>query len=314
ITILWLVVTGIVGCTPASTMPSSRQEVGLAQLALPQNVRLALDVALSPARSKVAFVGYLGNKTRNGDLDTLDIASGAMTTTAPSDTYYSISNPQWSPDGTSISFTAVSGPQNKDGIFVVRSNSDPVYVASGYEATWSPDGSKLAVLDSVHGNSQIKIVDLQDGTARTIFVPQTGSREYISSLDWSPSAQSLAFTMSSEQNRQRVGRLYRIDQDGSNLKVLVADPGGRSATSPKWILDEKWLAFLRSDGLDQTLNFVRSDGQCIVSPLTKLNTIMSMDISRDGTTAILELDNGLYQLDLAATLKPQFLNTMLVCN
>jgi Tol biopolymer transport system component len=274
---------------------------------------LALDVALSPAKDKVAFVGYLGNKTRNGDLDTLDIASGVMTATAPSDTYSPISNPQWSPDGTSLSFTA-NGPHNQGGIFVVQADSEPVHVASGYEATWSPDGSKLAVLDSVHGNSRIKIVDLKDGTARTIFVPQTGSREYISSLDWSPSAQSLAFTMSSQQNGYRVGRLYRIDQDGSNLKVLVSDPGGKSAASPKWLLDEKWVAFLQIDGVDLTLNFVRSDGQCIVSPLKNLNTIMSVDISRDGTTAIFELDNGLYMLDIPAALKPQSLNTVLTCD
>jgi hypothetical protein len=36
------------------------------------------------------------------------------------------------------------------------------------------------VLDLVKGNSQIKIVDLSDGTARPIFATRTGSKQFIS--------------------------------------------------------------------------------------------------------------------------------------
>jgi Tol biopolymer transport system component len=309
---LLLIATGIVGCAPVSDITSPVQKLGIVLLALPETITLPLDVTLNPVESKIAFVGRVSETDSN--LYMLDIASGAMTTTLPPHTYYPISTPKWSPDGTRISFSGYSYQQEKAGIFIVRDNSDPAYVTSGNGAVWSPDGSKLAVLDLVKSNSQIKIVDLRDGTARPIFATQTGSKQFISDLDWSPSAQALAFTMTDEQNGYQVRHLYRIDQDGSNLQVLVSDPGGQSVTGPKWILGGQWVAFLLGYGLDQTLNFVRSDGQCIVSPLKKWDKIISMDISRDGTTAIIQLESMLYALDIATALGPQSLSATLTCN
>jgi dipeptidyl aminopeptidase/acylaminoacyl peptidase len=309
---LGLMAVGLTGCAPAFPVANSMQEQGMVRLTLPETIRLPSDVTLNPVEPKVAFVGIVSETDSN--LCILDIASGTITTTLPPHTYYPISTPKWSPDGTRISFSGGSYPQGEAGIFMVQADSEPVYVTSGNGAVWSPDGSKLAVVDLVKGNSQIKIVDLSDGTARPIFATHTGSKQFISDLDWSSNAQALAFTMTDEQNRYQVRHLYRIDQDGSNFKILVPDPGGQSVTGPKWILDGKWIAFLQGLGLDQTLNFVRSDGQCIVSPLKNLNTIVSLDISRDGTKAIIQLGNSLYVLDIPTTLSPQSLNAVLVCN
>jgi len=299
-------------CTAINSSTSTLRGTGISQLKVPDAIKLALVPAWSPTGSKVAFVGYPSQTEIN--IYVLDVASENTIPILPPREQYPVSNPQWSPDATRIVYSGNSTTLHKAGIWSVEVDSKPEYIAPGYEASWSPDGSKLAVLDSSASGDQIKIIDMRTEASKTIFTIQSKPPQALKDIVWSPDASILAFVVITEENGYEVSHLYRIDADGNHEQALLADRQVTSVADPKWILDGKWIAFLLGMGSDRTLNFIRADGQCIVSPLKNLHDLGSMDILPDGTKAVVESQGNLYMLDVQAALAPQSIAETLVCH
>ncbi|MGH9928297.1 MAG: TolB family protein, partial [Pyrinomonadaceae bacterium] len=144
--------------------------------------------------------------------------------------------PQWTPDGTKLSFGNVSVPgtsievMNADGSGRMTLYTPPQggfsYDLQGF--TWSPDSSKLALWFSIgEGQGGNACVVNGDGTG---LVCLGSDAEYISDPQWSPDSARLAFG----GPRFPIGSngIDIINADGTGRVPLTSAPG--ISSTPKW--------------------------------------------------------------------------------
>ncbi|WP_327265901.1 protein kinase [Streptomyces sp. NBC_01232] len=208
--------------------------------------------------------------------------------------------PQWSPDRRSFAFTR-STPEgtavwtaSADG-----SNARRITSIAGGRVSWSPDGSRLAVLRKKDGVQQLFVVGVADGTARQL----TSGGGQVEDPAWSPDGKSIAVCLETgpgnwqihvvdpaDPNRapQQVTRLphpaldpvwspdgttfaYTAGTYGTNtqgdIRLVGADGSDDRelvATSahemdPAWSVDGTWLAFVRGPYEKPVIWAVRAD-------------------------------------------------------
>jgi subtilisin family serine protease len=135
-------------------------------------------------------------------------------------------DPDWSPDGTKIAFSAIT---SSDGFQIFVMNADGTdltrITGSAYmhsqSPAWSPDGSKLAY--SVLSGADIHIIN-SDGTGERnltndgILYPPTAPPVIDLNPIWSPDGTKILFT--SQRGQNRFYQMYVINIDGTNLTRL----------------------------------------------------------------------------------------------
>ncbi|MEV7589982.1 protein kinase [Streptomyces sp. NPDC089922] len=209
--------------------------------------------------------------------------------------------PQWSPDRRSFAFTR-STPEgtavwtaNADGSNARRITS----IANG-RVSWSPDGSRLAVLRKKDGVQQLFVVDVADGSAKQV----TSGKGQVEDPAWSPDGKSIAVCLETgpgnwqihlvdpaDANRapQQVTRLphpaldpvwspdgttfaytagtYGTETQG-DIRLVKADgsddrelvTGSAHEMDPSWSADGNWVAFVRGPYEEPAVWAVRADG------------------------------------------------------
>ena len=97
--------------------------------------------------------------------------------------------------------------------------------------TWSPNGQQIAFKSERDGNSEVYVMDVDGSNLRNL----TRHPAFDSTPHWHPDGKRIAFMRGED-----IGRLYTIDLDGNNLRLITeADFIG----SPKWSPDGKRIAF-----------------------------------------------------------------------
>ena len=141
-----------------------------------------------------------------------------VTNTSPDD-----GNPDWSPDGSKITYD-VSQTQvfeaNQDGTGI------RALVPGGYEAAWSPDGTRIAFVRFFGGAGEIFVMNA-DGSGQTDL---TNSPANDGDPSWSPDGTKIAFTT----DRGPVGdnEIYVMNADGTGQTDLTNTPANES--DPDW--------------------------------------------------------------------------------
>ena len=147
-----------------------------------------------------------------------------------------VTDPQWSPDGTSLVFLTDPGWQERYEVWKYDLEGSQKRLLSDVGAIqrnvrWSPDGSRIVLETNAAGNFDIALWGPQDPVLR----PLVRSPSDEGSPEWSPDGNSIAFLSR--------GSLWRVAAEGGDPELLV-DPGlGASVQSPKWSPDGAHLLF-----------------------------------------------------------------------
>ncbi|MBL8437636.1 MAG: PD40 domain-containing protein [Zoogloeaceae bacterium] len=117
-----------------------------------------------------------------------------------------------------------------DGKSPVRLTSDK---KDNLQASWSPDGTKVAYTSMRNGNAEIYVMDA-DGNHQRALAPHPGDDMY---PVWSPDSRQIAFI----SNREKVNAIYLVNTDGSNLHKLT--PNAEEQQDHAWSPNGREIAF-----------------------------------------------------------------------
>jgi Tol biopolymer transport system component len=165
--------------------------------------------------------------------------------------------PLWSPTADTILF---SDPRGKGEIWTIAPDgSDLRRVSEGVNASWSPDGQEIAVID---GHGRIDVLSTDGDQQRTIDLDLPTAETTYEAPAWSPDGRMLALTAYSE-GPSEYSVIYAAPADGEDEAVAITPRAdGTYDEGPKWSPDGKLLAFMHDsyDGTDEEIWMVRPDG------------------------------------------------------
>lgn len=209
--------------------------------------------AWSPDGKTIAFCSY---RDGNGEIYVMNADGSSQTNISNSDS--ADQEPDWSPDGTKITFSSFPSYSlwhweiwviNADGSNKTKITENSWF---DYAPAWSPDGEKIAFTSKRDGNPEIYVMDA-DGTNQTrlTYDPHTDSRP-----DWSPDGKKLVFY----SGRSSGDGFWVINADGTNPTMIM--PSYYSDYDPTWSPDGKRIAFwsIRGGGVCGDVYVINADG------------------------------------------------------
>jgi TolB protein len=117
-------------------------------------------------------------------------------------------------------------------------------------ASWSPDGSKLAVTLSRDGQPDIYVINARDGK---ILRRLTNNRSIDSGAAWSPNGNEIAFVSDREGGPQ----IFVMNADGSNQRRVSMN--GNYNTTPSWNPRKGTRQLAYTTRADRTFDIVTLD-------------------------------------------------------
>jgi TolB protein len=203
--------------------------------------RIADDVvgAFTGTRGVAATeIAFASNRSGNVEIFAMD-ADGSDVRQATHNK--SINNfPAWSPDGNTIVYTSYREGKRPALFVLTRGTQSPGRIfrslvpgSQHFRGVFDPTGSKLAVVVSADGNSEIYLVSRDGKTSRRL----TTDRSLEVSPTFSPDGRQLAFV----SDRAGAPQVYLMDVDGGNVRRLTYQGGYN--TSPAWSPDGRWIAY-----------------------------------------------------------------------
>jgi Tol biopolymer transport system component len=177
-----------------------------------------------------------------------------------------IEGPEWAPDGSRIAFDG-EADDGHTHIFAVNADGTGLtQITSGdgdeIDATWSPDGTQLAVerQRSPSEPTGIAIVDVATGELRMI--TENPIDGYDAFPAWSPDGTRIAFARSPGDQQYPWSAVFVVDVDGRGMQRVT--PRGLNAYRPAWSPDGTQIIFNSNDTperiQDAEIYIVASDG------------------------------------------------------
>jgi len=176
-----------------------------------------------------------------------------------------IEGPEWAPDGSRIAFDGAADDGHAHIFAMNADGSGLTQITSGdgdeIDATWSPDGTRLAVETqrSPSGPTGIAIVDVATGELHMITENPIGGDDAFPA--WSPDGTRIAFARS-RGSQQFPSAVFIVDVDGRGLQRVT--PRRLNAYRPAWSPDGTQIIFNTNDTperiQDAEIYIVASDG------------------------------------------------------
>ena len=184
----------------------------------------------------------------------------------------------WSPDGKQIAYRR----RERDVSYIYIGTIDgkkEERVAVGAAPAWSPDGTEIAFLSGYgSGLVQINILNVRTKKQKVIFPRNVDSSWISGDLDWSPTADKIAFSWNREPLRKDIDleALYTVNSDGINPEQITSDAAPRE-TSPVWSPQGDTLLYDKTDGDNRLQIFKITLGSDVSEQLT--NTFIPQHIA-----------------------------------
>ncbi|MGW6989625.1 protein kinase domain-containing protein [Streptomyces sp. NPDC054946] len=165
--------------------------------------------------------------------------------------------PQWSPDHRSFAFTRSTPDDtavwtaNADG-----SNARRITATAGGRVSWSPDGSRLAVLRKKDGVQQLFAVTVADGVARQL----TSGGGQVEDPAWSPDGKSIAVCLQTEPENWQI---HLVDPAAPNSAPRQVTRLPHPALDAVWSPDGSTFAYTAGaygTGTQGDIRLVGADG------------------------------------------------------
>jgi dipeptidyl aminopeptidase/acylaminoacyl peptidase len=170
-------------------------------------------------------------------------AQGKLLTPEASMNVRSISDLQFSPDGSRLAFVVAEPPKEKGRarhIWIYEKGNGVVrqftFSAKSESAPrWSPDGTRLAFLSNREGDQQqIYIARVNGGEGAAI----TKGKRSVKSFEWSPNGKQIAFlapdakSEAEEKKEKDKDDARVVDKDDKHARVWLLDVAGTGSASP----------------------------------------------------------------------------------
>ena len=144
--------------------------------------------------------------------------------------------PEISPDGKFITYAKYSPATGNFQIIIAnRNGSDAANIprASGWDPTWSPNGTRMLFASDMRGSNQLYTARLDGSELKAITnLPALRGRS-----DWSADGNYIVTYSGPAWNRE----LYIMNVDGTNVRQLT--PSGGNSQGPSFSPDGKWVVF-----------------------------------------------------------------------
>ncbi|MGA2096328.1 MAG: S9 family peptidase [Candidatus Acidiferrum sp.] len=201
-------------------------------------------------RIGLLFVLAIGGTVRAQE-KTADVATGKLLTPAASLTLRSISDLQFSPDGTRVAFVVMEPPKGDRRarhiwLYDKKLNSVRQFTFSPKDESsprWSPDGKRLAFLSNRDDQQQIYMMRTDGGEAAAI----TKGKRSIQSFEWSPDGKQVAFlapdakTDAEEKKDKDKDDAHLVDKEDKHPRLwllTLATSEAKALTEPRWEVSE----------------------------------------------------------------------------
>ena len=167
--------------------------------------------------------------------------------------------PEWSPDGSKIAFTA--DPEGQVNIYIMDSDGSNVKQITSspkedWHPSWSPDGEKIIFTSLRTGTWELHEINI-DGTNLRQLTGLDSPTENWRPV-WSPNGKKIAFA-SERDFPTSSWDIYTMNPDGSELKAIVSSP--HTEFEPVWSPDSKKIAFASDRHGTLEIMIVDQDGE-----------------------------------------------------
>lgn len=198
--------------------------------------------------------------------------------------------PRWK-DRDTIFFTGLrgAGPQ----IYELDTRTNKLSVKYSFKglstgATVSPDGGKVAIILSIHGNPELYVIDMAQGRwTRLTTTPYASEGQPC----WSPDGKRIAYVSDASKRAQ----LYVVDV--ATKKAMRITSVGRQNIDPDWGLDGRLTYITKRDGVSYVAVIDPDRGESSVDLVTEGGTWEHPSWSRDGRHVVATRDKALFIVD-----------------
>ena len=186
--------------------------------------------SLSPNGKSVTYSGFV--EKNNYEIFELRLDDGAVTRIT--NTFAIETAPEISPNGYNITYARYNPTTERFQVIVANRNGDDINnVGTGWDPTWSPDGTKILYASDERGLVQLYTVNLDGKGMKAVSnLPAIRGRS-----DWSAVGDLIVTYSGPAWNRE----LFIMNADGSNSHQLT--PSGGNSQGPSFSPDGKWVAF-----------------------------------------------------------------------